>query len=809
MNDFTATNARSRAARVSLVAVLLFCLLALALPANTRPAEAFGTVTGWLRLPGAETIAFHKLALRPGGGYLLLGARGDNVWLMGLTAEGKLDGGFGNGGEAGVDFGGRDVAGALAFTPDGKIVVAGTSNDDFVAARLNANGTLDRSFGNNGITARVNFDSASVGSARSNEGAYAVLVQPDGKIVVGGTSRTCGVFSCGESGLALVRFTAAGQLDTSFANKGKRLTLFDSNRFLVGSAGRITQLLRLRDGKILAIGEADIVNGVFRLVAARYDASGNLDKSFDGDGKASYKDLYIPNDAVELPDGKILILTYDRILRLLPNSEPDAGFGSKGVASTRFANLTIFGSRLAPQPDGRMQVLGNGHFPSGEMAALSSRFSASGALDKSFGNGLGYVAYLVPNGSTFNETRDGLVEPSGRTILLVQDRFNPEYQPNAIEYLLRLKADGSAEPAGSQAPPPGASFAVDDSYRTMQQRQLIVGRPGVLANDLLPNNRPLSAQLVNPPLNGTLDLRQDGSFVYTPRGNFIGSDRFSYQASDTLGAKQSAVVKISVAPPGNTQPVASSVGYDMLQDAPLEVAAPGVLTNGGDAEGQPLFAELVEGPQHGRLELRADGGYRYTPDAGFVGTDFFFFRASDDSDASETLTVTLRVAEAGRNVPPIAVGDRYLVARDTPLAVPAPGLLENDQDVNGDALGVEVVNPPLSGTLTLDPQGSFVYTPAAGFVGEDRFTYALSDAVSTKQALVRISVVETLAENPPHDDPTLELPTQETPTPTPAPEPGEPTPTPSPQPGEPTPAPTPAPSPSPGERRTRLPLVLG
>ena len=74
------------------------------------------------------------------------------------------------------------------------------------------------------------------------------------------------------------------------------------------------------------------------------------------------------------------------------------------------------------------------------------------------------------------------------------------------------------------------------------------------------------------------------------------------------------------------------------------------------------------------------------------------------------------------NDAPVAQDERYTTNEDTPLLVPAPGFLGNDSDVDGDPLTSVLVSGPAHGTLTLNPDGSFTYTPAENFCGEDSFT---------------------------------------------------------------------------------------
>ncbi len=128
------------------------------------------------------------------------------------AAPGDLDPTFGNGGKVITDFGSGESANAIVLQPDGKLIVAGGTNaltGDFLIVRYNGNGSLDTSFGNGG---RVSTDFGAV------DRAAAVVLQPDGKIVAAGNSSSSG-FSFRD--LVLARYNADGSLDSTFGNGGK------------------------------------------------------------------------------------------------------------------------------------------------------------------------------------------------------------------------------------------------------------------------------------------------------------------------------------------------------------------------------------------------------------------------------------------------------------------------------------------------------------------------------------------------------------------------------------------------------------
>jgi VCBS repeat-containing protein len=269
-----------------------------------------------------------------------------------------------------------------------------------------------------------------------------------------------------------------------------------------------------------------------------------------------------------------------------------------------------------------------------------------------------------------------------------------------------------------------APTAAADTYSTAEDTTLTVGAPGVLANDSDPDGNTLSAAVESAPSHGTLTLNADGSFSYIPAANYHGSDSFSYRASDGSLASNQATVTIMITAT-NDGPTAADDAYSTAEDTTLTVGAPGVLANDTDPDGDTLSAVAGSGPSHGTLSRSANGSFIYTPAANYHGTDSFTYRASDDTVESSPATVTITVSAV--NDAPTAAADTYTTAEDTPLTVDAPGVLGNDSDADGDPLSAELGSGPSHGTLTLDADGSFIYTPAANFNGSDSFTYKASD----------------------------------------------------------------------------------
>ena len=192
----------------------------------------------------------------------------------------------------------------------------------------------------------------------------------------------------------------------------------------------------------------------------------------------------------------------------------------------------------------------------------------------------------------------------------------------------------------------------------------------------------------------------------------------------------------------NQAPTAAADAYSTAEDTALTVAAPGVLGNDSDPDGNQLRAVLGSGPSHGTLTLNADGSFTYTPAANFNGSDLFTYRASDGTLTSNLATVAITISAV--NDTPTAADDAYSTGEDTTLTVDAPGVLANDNDPDGDSLHTVVGSAPSHGTLTLDPDGSFAYTPAADYNGTDAFTYRANDGtLESNQATVTITITAT------------------------------------------------------------------
>jgi hypothetical protein len=196
-----------------------------------------------------------------------------------------------------------------------------------------------------------------------------------------------------------------------------------------------------------------------------------------------------------------------------------------------------------------------------------------------------------------------------------------------------------------------------------------------------------------------------------------------------------AADNVLVSRPGSV--VASNDTYTVRKGGTLTVAAPGVVGN-DTAELLGLTATLAAAPAHGTVNLSTNGGFTYTPVTSYSGTDTFTYRAQDDYSTSAVATVTITVTP---NRVPTATNDSFTLMANTMLTVPAPGILTNDADADGDSLTAVLATGPTHGTLNLNSNGSFTYVPTAHYVGADSFTYRASDGqTNSSPATVALTV---------------------------------------------------------------------
>jgi len=204
---------------------------------------------------------------------------------------------------------------------------------------------------------------------------------------------------------------------------------------------------------------------------------------------------------------------------------------------------------------------------------------------------------------------------------------------------------------------------------------------------------------------------------------------------------------LSVATSSNRAPAAADDPFSTNEDTALNRTAPGVLGNDTDLDCNSLTITLVNNVSHGTLVLNADGSFTYTPAANYNGSDSFTYKAYDGSLYSNTATVTITV-NAVNDAPAAPTGGAaYSTDENAVLNQVAPGVLGNATDIDGNPLTAVLVSDVSHGTLVLNADGSFTYTPAAGFTGSDSFTCKAHDGTADSSVFT-VTIEVTLPEPP-------------------------------------------------------------
>ncbi len=292
--------------------------------------------------------------------------------------------------------------------------------------------------------------------------------------------------------------------------------------------------------------------------------------------------------------------------------------------------------------------------------------------------------------------------------------------------------------------------ASNDSYTTDEDTALTIAASGVLINDVDEDSTLTTVKLTNPS-KGTVVLAADGSFVYTPNANANGLDSFTYQAFDGTLYSNIATVTINITAV-NDKPIANAQTLSTAEDTALPI----VLT-GSDVETAlvDLVFTVVSAPSHGSIS-GTGSNISYTPNLNYNGPDSFTFTVSDGSLTSDPATIAITVTAV--NDAPVAVLDSYTTNEDTLLTVPSPGILGNDDDVDDDPLTIEVVDDVTDGTLVVNDNGSFTYTPDANFNGTDSFTYYINDGTVDSNTVTVTITVNAFNDRPVANDQSLTTP---------------------------------------------------
>ncbi len=272
-----------------------------------------------------------------------------------------------------------------------------------------------------------------------------------------------------------------------------------------------------------------------------------------------------------------------------------------------------------------------------------------------------------------------------------------------------------------------ASFSTDEDTPLTGQ---------ITATDV--DNTNFTFTVTQAPANGQITMNADGSFVYSPAADFNGSDSFQVKANDGTADSASKVIGLTVNPI-NDKPVITTTVISAIEDNVTNVQI-----EANDAENDTLTYTVVSAPTSGTLTLSSQGAASYTPGTNFFGSDSFQVKANDGTIDSDTVTISINIAPV--NDTPVVDDASFTVDEDTLLSGQLTG-----SDVENQALTFIVVTPPSNGTLTLNADGSFEFTPNTDFNGQDSFEVKANDGTDDGAAkTIDVTV------NPVNDTPTTQ-----------------------------------------------------
>lgn len=282
--------------------------------------------------------------------------------------------------------------------------------------------------------------------------------------------------------------------------------------------------------------------------------------------------------------------------------------------------------------------------------------------------------------------------------------------------------------------------AVDDSATIAEDSG--ANSINVRANDSDIDSDTLTVTLVTQGTHGSVAITGGTSVSYTPNANFFGTDTFTYTVSDGNGGTDTATVTVTVT---NVEDAPDAVNDSATIAEDSGANAIDVRANDNDVDGDTLAVTAITQGTHGSVAITGGGtGVSYTPAANFFGSDSFTYTVDDGHGGSDTATVSITITNV--NDAPVANNDSYATNSNTTLNVPAPGVLGNDSDIDGPSLSSQLVANVSHGTLALQGDGSFTYSPSLDFEGTDSFTYhAYDGALYSNVVTVTITVHDTVA----------------------------------------------------------------
>ena len=679
------------------------------------------------------------------------------------------------------------IVGDIAIQPDGKIVVAGTdrisqaNNDNWTVVRINSDGSKDLTFGNNGSLV---FDFNGL-----NDSANDVVVQPDGAIILMGAAFVSGT----GTDPAFIRLNANGTLDTTFGSGGKLVlpnwtgTIFErvwagnlnSSGQLVFFGGYTTDMRigRLNIGQLTSPQDVLTVTDSEQLTVSIIPVSvsenavpavvpGTVTRSSIDDLSLSLTVSLTSTDTTELTvPSTIVIPAGQSSVSFSINVVNDTIIdGTQNVAIIAAAAGYVTGADILAVTDDDANVAPvaqSQNLATNEDTPINGTVTATDAD----GNALTFSMYA-------NALHGSVVINSNGTFT-----YTPTTNYFGTDYFVFRAYDGRAYSAPTNvvitlAAVNDAPIANPESYSLNEDQSLTIGSTSQMASslqmvsdpgdyigqgrtyNLSPSTGAFSATISatrnvvtiyyqNPSISTdwwTLNFASPAFNTPLDVGTYLGATRYPFNTNGAPGLSVYGqhrgsntltgfftVSTLTLAPNGTLQSFAATFEQHSEGGVPalrgtVQYVHPGVLANDTDVENSVLSSAIVTGPSHGSVTLNSNGSFTYTPVANYNGPDSFTYLANDGSLNSNVTTVSLTVNAV--NDAPETVTDGVTVLED---ATATFDVRANDNDADGDSLTVLSVTNPVNGTVTINPDNTLLYTPNTNFAGTDVFTYVVSD----------------------------------------------------------------------------------
>lgn len=404
-------------------------------------ADATFGINGWRHVDAGHAQAYAAGFLRLPDDRLVIAGTGFGIisrpCIRRLLADGTPDSTFGDGGvqdslftppQSGFAFG-------LGRQADGKLLVCGEVHgyiSGLFLARLHADGAMDRSFGNSGVT---------VATLADFDTLFAVTCQSDGRILAVGTSRSI----TSGSRVLVMRFLANGSPDSTFGADANGI--ITDGAALFDAAG--SSIALQPDGRILVLGRGrQTAGGPMRLLAYRFLESGAFDATWAGFGRTLVSfglDSALPTTIVPASQGRVLVAGHTTaggyspfVMRFLANATPDSTFEGDGRVTLAPRDAGDQCYAINERPGGAVMLAGSRVLSEYRSLQTLTRLTASGALDATFGTGGRFDVSFASTGTqsaiglAFDETGRAIVSGCSRTRFSVF-RLQPETLPLAVE----------------------------------------------------------------------------------------------------------------------------------------------------------------------------------------------------------------------------------------------------------------------------------------------------------------------------------------------------------------------------------------